>query len=125
MAQKIAGIVVIILLLAYGLTLMLHISAHQDEYLWDFRTHREAGKILASGSNPYDAAELFPKARTRFLYTYPPATLFFYRLFAIPAYKTAFHIFLISKFILLIGLIYFWQREFLATDAVSFTCNAI
>ena len=117
MAKRLGGIAVIILLLAYCLTLILHISAHDDQYLWDFRTHREAGKILASGSNPYDAAELFPKARTRFLYTYPPATLFFYRLFAIPAYKTAFHIFLISKFILLIGLIYFWQREFLATDA--------
>ena len=116
MAQKIAGIVVIILLLAYGLTLMLHISAHHDQYLWDFRTHREAGKILASGSNPYDADNLFPKARTRFLYTYPPATLFFYRLFAIPEYKTAFHIFLVSKFLLLIGLVYFWQREFLKKD---------
>ena len=116
MAQKIAGIVVIILLLAYGLTLMLHISAHHDQYLWDFRTHREAGKILASGSNPYDADTLFPKARTRFLYTYPPATLFFYRLFAIPEYKTAFHIFLVSKFLLLIGLVYFWQREFLEKD---------
>jgi Glycosyltransferase family 87 len=116
MAKKIAGIVVIALLLAYGLTLLLHISAHQDQYLWDFRTHREAGKILASGSNPYDAGNLFPKARTRFLYTYPPVTLFFYRLFAIPAYKTAFQIFLISKFLLLIGLIYFWQREFLKKD---------
>ncbi len=116
MAKKIAGIVVIALLLAYGLTLLLHISAHQDQYLWDFRTHREAGKILASGSNPYDADNLFPKARTRFLYTYPPVTLFFYRLFAIPAYKTAFQIFLISKFLLLIGLIYFWQREFLKKD---------
>jgi Glycosyltransferase family 87 len=116
MAKKVAGIVVTALLLAYSLTLILHISANQDQYLWDFRTHREAGKILAAGSNPYDAANLFPKARTRFLYTYPPATLFFYRLFAIPAYKTAFQIFLISKFLLLIGLIYFWQRQFFKKD---------
>lgn len=113
LAKKVAGAAAVVLLLAYCVTLILHISAHEDQYLWDFRTHREAGKILASGSNPYDAANLFPKARTRFLYTYPPATLFFYRLFAIPAYKTAFHIFLVSKFILLIGLVYFWQREFL------------
>jgi len=116
MLKKIIGIAVTILLLAYFITLILHISAHDDQYLWDFRTHREAGKILAAGSNPYDADTLFPKARTRFLYTYPPVTLFFYRLLAIPEYKTAFHIFLIAKFLLLIGLIYFWQREFLKED---------
>jgi len=116
MAQKIIGIAVTILLLAYFITLILHVSAHDDQYLWDFRTHREAGKILAAGSNPYDAATLFPKARTRFLYTYPPATLFFYRLFALPDYQTAFHIFLIAKFIILVGLVYFWHREFLKED---------
>jgi len=116
MAQKIIGIALTILLLAYFITLILHVSAHDDQYLWDFRTHREAGKILAAGSNPYDAATLFPKARTRFLYTYPPATLFFYRLFALPDYKTAFHIFLIAKFIILVGLVYFWHREFLKED---------
>ena len=99
MLKKIIGIAVTILLLAYFITLILHVSAHDDQYLWDFRTHREAGKILAAGSNPYDADTLFPKARTRFLYTYPPVTLFFYRLFAIPEYKTAFHIFLIAKFL--------------------------
>jgi len=112
MVKKIVGIMVAILLLAYFVTLILHVSAHDDQYLWDFRTHREAGKIMASGANPYDADILFPKARTRFLYTYPPATLFFYRLLALPDYKTAFHIFLIAKFVLLIGLVYFWQREF-------------
>ena len=77
MIKKIAGIAAAILLLAYFITLILHVSAHDDQYLWDFRTHREAGKILAAGSNPYDADALFPKARTRFLYTYPPVTLFF------------------------------------------------
>jgi hypothetical protein len=117
MVKKIVGIAATILLLAYFVTLILHVSSHYDQYLWDFRTHREAGKILAAGSNPYDADMLFPKARTRFLYTYPPVTLFFYRLFAIPEYKTAFHIFLIAKFILLIGLVYFWKREFLKGDS--------
>ena len=116
MAAKIAGIAVTVLLLVYGLTLVMHISAHQDQYLWDFRTHREAGKIMASGANPYDADKLFPKARTKFLYTYPPVTLFFYRLFAIPAYKTAFQFFLIAKFLILIGLIYFWRKSFLKEE---------
>jgi len=122
MAQKIAGIVAAILLLAYAVTLILHLSAHSDQYLWDFRTHRQAGQILAAGSNPYDAAILFPKARTNFLYTYPPATLFFYRLFALPEYETAFHIFLIAKFILLIGLVYFWQSAFLRAEGGTLFC---
>ncbi len=113
MPKKIAAIAIIVLLLAYFITLILHVSAHDDQYLWDFRTHREAGRLLASGSNPYDADILSPQARTTFLYTYPPVTLFFYRLFAIPDYRTAFHIFLIGKLVLLIGLVYFWQREFL------------
>jgi hypothetical protein len=113
MTKNTVGIVVIILLLAYFFTLILHVSTHDDQYLWDFRSHREAGKMFAAGLNPYDADTLLPKDRTRFLYTYPPATLFFYRLWAIPQYNTAFHIFLIAKFILLVGLVYFWQREFL------------
>ena len=107
---------VTILLLVYFITLILHVSAHEDQYLWDFRSHRESGKILASGSNPYDADTLPPKIRTTFLYTYPPVTLFFYRLLAIPKYKTAFHIFLIAKSILLVGLVYFWKREFFKQD---------
>ena len=116
MAKKIVGIVITILLVGYFITLVLHVSAHDDQYLWDFRSHRGSGKILASGSNPYDADALSPKSRTKFLYTYPPVTLFLYRLFAIPEYKTAVHIFLIAKCILLVGLVYFWQREFLKQD---------
>ena len=116
MAKKIVGIVITILLVGYFITLVLHVSAHDDQYLWDFRSHRGSGKILASGSNPYDADALSPKSRTKFLYTYPPVTLFLYRLFAIPEYKTAVHIFLIAKCILLVGLVYFWQRVFLKQD---------
>jgi len=120
MVRKIFGPVIIGLLLLYLLTLVLHISANHDKYLWDFQTHREAGKIFASGSNPYDADNLPPNVRTHFLYTYPPVTLFFYQLFALTDYKTAFHIFLILKCILLVGLVYFWKREFLKKDADLF-----
>ena len=116
MLKKIIEIAATILLLAYFITLILHVSSHDDQYLWDFRSHRGSGKILASGSNPYDADALSPMSRTKFLYTYPPATLFLYRLFAIPEYKTAVHIFLIAKCILLVGLVYFWQRVFLKQD---------
>lgn len=117
MARRIIGMLAISLLLLYFITLILHISANQDKYLWDFRTHREAGRILASGADPYDPDILFPNADTRFLYTYPPVTLYFYRLFSMVDDKSAYHIFLFLKCILLIGLIYFWQKEFLKADA--------
>lgn len=120
MARKICGPIFIGLLLLYFITLVLHISANFNDYQWDLRTHREAGKIFASGANPYDPVILFPKAATRFLYTYPPATLFFYRLLAMTDYRTAFHFFLIAKGILLIGLVYFWKREFLKENADPF-----
>jgi hypothetical protein len=117
MTKRIIGMAVISLLLLYFITLILHISANHDTYMWDFRTHREAAGILASGADPYDPDILFPNADTRFLYTYPPVTLYFFRLFSMVDYETAFHTFLILKCILLIGLIYFWKREFLKEDA--------
>lgn len=119
MVRKLAGPFLTVVLLAYFLTLVLHISANIDSYQWDFRTHRQAGKIFSSGANPYDADILFPRARTRFLYTYPPATLFFYRLFSLTDYPTAFHVFLFIKCALLIGLVVFWKREFLKKDGDS------
>jgi hypothetical protein len=119
-ARKIFGSVVIILLLLYLLTLVLHISGNYDKYLWDFQTHREAGKTFGSGSNPYDAANLPPTVRTHFLYTYPPVTLYFYRLFSLVDYKTAAHVFLIVKCLLLIGLVFYWKRVFLKEDADPF-----
>jgi hypothetical protein len=117
MGKKIFGIVGLVFLLGYFVTLVLHISANFDQYQWDFRTHRMAGEIFAAGSDPYDPRILFPEAQTTFLYNYPPVTLYFYNFFAQFDYKTAFHIFLIAKCILLIGLIYFWKREFLKTNA--------
>ena len=117
MVKKIFGVAGLILLLAYFITLVLHISANVDHYQWDFRTHRKAGEIFASGLDPYDPNTLFPQSGTNFLYNYPPVTLYFYRFLAQFDYKSAYHIFLIAKCILLIGLIYFWKREFLKTNA--------
>ncbi|MBW2582227.1 MAG: DUF2029 domain-containing protein, partial [Deltaproteobacteria bacterium] len=122
MGKKIFGIVGLVFLLVYFLTLVLHISANFDQYQWDFRTHRKAGEIFASGLDPYDSSILFPQAQTPFLYNYPPVTLYFYRFFALFDYKSAFHIFLIAKCILLIGLIHFWKREFIKTNAYALFC---
>jgi len=122
MGKKIFGIVGLVFLLVYFLTLVLHISANFDQYQWDFRTHRKAGEIFASGLDPYDPRILFPQAQTKFLYNYPPVTLYFYKFFAQFSFKTAFHIFLIAKCMLLVGLIYFWKREFFKTNTTALFC---
>ncbi len=62
------------------------------------------------------------KPRLHFLYNYPPVTLYFYKFFAQFSFKTASHIFLIAKCMLLIGLIYFWKREFIRTNTTALFC---
>ncbi len=81
MGKKIFGIAGPLLLMLYFITLVLHISSHDDQYQWDFRTHRIAGEIFASGSDPYDPNILINQKGASFLYTYPPVTLCFYWLF--------------------------------------------
>ena len=122
MGKKIFGIVGLVFLLVYFLTLVLHISTNFDQYQWDFRTHRKAGELFASNLDPYDPRILFPQAQTTFLYNYPPVTLYFYKFFAQFDYKSAFHIFLITKCILLIGLIYFWKSVFFKTNTYALFC---
>jgi hypothetical protein len=119
MGKKIFGIAGPLLLLLYFITLVLHISAHDDQYQWDFQTHRKAAEIFAFGSDPYDPNVLLNQKDASFLYTYPPVTLCFYWLFTLTAYKTAFHIFLFVKCVLLIGLIIFWKKAFLRQEGDS------
>jgi hypothetical protein len=122
MAGRILRIVGPLLLLAYFITLVLHISAQSEHYQWDFRTHRKAAEIFAAGSNPYDPGILLGQKGASFLYTYPPFTLFFYALFNQTDYTTAFHAFLLLKCALLIGLVIFWRNAFLgpAGDSLYF-----
>ena len=120
MARKVIAGLISVLLVLYFVTLVLHISARYTDYQWDFRTHRKAGEIFAAGKNPYNPQVLLAQEDASFLYTYPPITLFFYRLFARIPYKTGYHIFLIAKCILLVGLIYLWKREFLRQAAGPF-----
>ena len=119
MGKKFFGIAGPLLLLIYFITLVLHIATHDDQYQWDFRTHRKAAEIFASGSDPYDPNVLLNQKDASFLYTYPPVTLIFYWLFTLTTYETAFHIFLLVKCILLIGLIVFWKRAFLQQEGDS------
>lgn len=122
MGRKIFRIVGPLLLLAYFITLVLHISAESDQYQWDFRTHRKAAEIFVAGSDPYDPEILLAQKDANFLYTYPPFTLFFYALFNLTDANAAFHIFLLFKCVLLLGLVIFWRNAFLgpAGDSLFF-----
>ena len=122
MAKKIFRIAGPLLLLAYFVTLILHVSSHADQYQWDFRTHRKAAEIFAAGTDPYQPDVLLSQKEANFLYTYPPFTLFFYALFNQTDYHTAFHIFLLVKSVLLIGLVIFWRFAILgpAGDSLFF-----
>ncbi len=122
MAKKILRIAGPLLLLAYFVTLILHVSSHADQYQWDFRTHRKAAEIFAAGTNPYQPDVLLSQKEANFLYTYPPFTLFFYALFNQTDDHTAFHIFLLVKSVFLIGLVIFWRSAILgpAGDSLFF-----
>ena len=113
MAKKIFRIAGPLVLLAYFVTLILHVSSHSDQYQWDFRTHCKAAEIFAAGYDPYDPDVLLRQKEANFLYTYPPFTLFFYALFNQTDDATAFHVFLLVKSALLIGLVIFWRSAFL------------
>lgn len=122
MAKKVFRVVGPLLLLAYFISLVLHISAQSAQYQWDFRTHCKAAEIFAAGSDPYDPDILLGQKDASFLYTYPPLTLFFYALFNQTDDNTAFHAFLLVKCVLLIGLVIFWRNAFLgpAGDSLFF-----
>lgn len=117
MIKRLLGIIIPVLLLLYFITLVLHISANNSGYQWDFRSHRQAGELIMRGENPYDPSLMSTDADTGFLYTYPPLTLIVYRLLASIDYVSAFHVFLIVKCILLFALIFLWKKEFLKKDA--------
>lgn len=119
MAKKIFRIVGPLLLLVYFITLVLHVSSQSDQYQWDFRTHRKAAEIFTAGSDPYDPGILLSQKEANFLYTYPPFTLFFYALFNQTDDNTAYHIFLLVKCVLLIGLVIFWRSAFLGSAGDS------
>ena len=119
MAKKIFQIVGPLLLLIYFITLVMHVSVHSDQYQWDFRTHRKAGEIFAGGSDPYNPDILLRHKDANFLYTYPPFTLILYALFNQTDYHAAFHIFLLAKCVMLIGLVIFWRMAFLGSAGDS------
>ncbi len=84
-----------------------------EEHHWDFQMQYGAAKILAQGKDPYDPRVTKAELGTPLWYAYPPATLWFYRLFNLMEYKTACLVFLFLKVTIVIFLLWFWSKYFL------------
>ena len=115
MSKELFKKLIVSLLLLYSISVLVYILTHSDQYQWDFKIYYYAAKIYAAGLNPYDKITLAQTTQspTNFPFVYPPVTLFFFQLFSLVDYNTAFYLFLTFKSILLIGLIYLWRKEFL------------
>ena len=103
----------VLISLLYFTFIVVVIFKYSHTYQWDFRSSYYAAKIFASGQNPYDA-NIVSKAAQPLpqLYTYPPVTLYFYRIFSSFEYKTAYYVFLFLKCIALMGLLYLWRKKY-------------
>jgi hypothetical protein len=85
---------------------------------WDFKTCYWAGKANAAGLNPYGVTALSQMAgeQIRLRYRYPPPVLWFYQVFALFPYATAYVLFLAFKVLLLGLLFWIWTKTFLRRE---------
>jgi len=106
------------LILLFYAGVLSYIIYRNDFYQWDFKTYYYAGKAHALGLNPYGIANLskLAKKQIRFYFRYPPYTLWFFRLFSLFNYKTAYYLYLLAKLILLAAIYYIWVRILLKSN---------
>jgi len=112
--KKLIGAIV----LGYCLGVILSLLLRPDALHWDFKVYYYAARAYATGVNPYDilvraSVEDSVTYRGRFMFVYPPAMLFLFSLFSSLEYVTALHLFLITKCVFLIGLLFLWRKGFL------------
>jgi len=93
-----------------------------EEHHWDFKMQSGAARILAKGKNPYDPGVTRAELGTPLWYAYPPATLWFYRLFSLMEEKTACLVFLFLKAATFIFLLWFWSKYFLEEKLEAAFC---
>ncbi len=85
----------------------------QGEKQWDFKTYYYAAVAHERGLDAYDTdvMEQIAGSPIKLSYVYPPLTLWFFRLFAVFEFKTAYFVFLILKLVLLIALLLLWRKN--------------
>jgi len=116
--KKLLKILFIALLLLYCIVLIVKIAKHREVYQWDFKAHFYAARAHAAGLNPYDRplVRRVAKAPLSQWFNYTPVAIWFYRLFCLFDFNTAYYLFLAFKCILLVGLLYLWRKGFLKSE---------
>ena len=114
--SKFVKIVFLAVLLLYFYHLIAFVVQHSADQQWDFMIYYFAGKAHSLGLDPYvtsNLAQISGKA-IWLPYVYPPLTLWFFRLFTLLPFETAYILWLTLKIALAFGLLYIWKKYFLA-----------
>ena len=110
-------LVLIFFIIIWGY-LIYKIHQSKDKNLWDFRVYYYAVKVFEKGQNPYNLDELKKESNgnVELKFVYPPLTLYIFKIFSNFNYETAFDIYLLIKYILIIFLFLFWLSYFLEKE---------
>lgn len=104
-----------VLLALYFGALLAEIYTKCNVYQWDFKTHYYAAEVAEAGLNFYDRPLLrhFARSQVQQYYSYPPYSIWFYRIFSLFNFRTGYTLFLLIKCLALGGLVILWRKEFL------------
>ena len=113
---KFVKIAFLAVLLLYFSHLIAFVVQHSADQQWDFMIYYFAGKAHSLGLDPYVTANLAQiSGKAIWLpYVYPPLTLWFFRLFTLLPFETAYLLWLALKIALAFALLYMWKKYFLA-----------
>jgi len=105
----------LVLLALYFGVLVVKIYTNCNIYQWDFKTHYYAAEVAEAGLNFYDRPLLrrFARSPVQQYYSYPPFSIWFYRIFSLFNFRTGYTLFLLIKCLMLGGLVILWQKTFL------------
>lgn len=112
--QRLAGGVILVVLLVYCLGLLVDTARRSQIWQWDLRVYYYAAKVHMSGGNPYDPKALAAIAHQTVLpYVYPPVALWVLRPLAWMDYAVAAWVFATLKVFAAVALVRLWSRHFL------------
>lgn len=116
-------IVILLFVLIYGY-FIYKIHKSKDFNQWDFRTYYYAVKIYEKAKNPYILENLKEESsgKVEFKFIYPIYTLLFFKVFTLFEYNTAFDIYILIKYILIIFLFSLWCLYFFRKKICFFYC---
>ncbi len=112
--KKVHLLFLMLLALYFG-ALLAEIYKKCNVYQWDFKTHYYAAEVAEAGLDFYDRPLLrrFARSPVQQYYSYPPLSIWFYRIFSLFNFRTGYTLFLLIKCLALAGLVMLWQKTFL------------